>query len=187
VTKHVDTAFERHFSEPPVVTVKADRTHCEACQEPLDPSVMHKCHGNQEYQPPVISSTKITEACPDCKGIVVLVQRGDPGHETYTCVCGNCRTFVTAEVPSKMTAILIWNDVAMRARASGTSGVWPKWMAGLPGDDERMNVIPSDAKPSHPDLSNYTGACPATHIEGHECPMCEGTGMVPPRKSEGAR
>jgi len=33
-------------TEPPVLLVSDSRTHCEACLEPLDPNVMHKCAGN---------------------------------------------------------------------------------------------------------------------------------------------
>ncbi len=40
-------------TEPPVLTVKTDRTHCEYCQAPLDPTVYHKCAGNEEYKPAV--------------------------------------------------------------------------------------------------------------------------------------
>lgn len=47
----IETGFGKEFSEPPNVTVSAVRTHCEACKEPLDPNVMHKCHGNQEWKP----------------------------------------------------------------------------------------------------------------------------------------
>ena len=53
MTHQVDTALDRTFSEPPNVAVSATRTHCEACHEPLDPNVMHKCHGNKEWEPPV--------------------------------------------------------------------------------------------------------------------------------------
>jgi hypothetical protein len=41
------------LSAPPEVTVKTDRTHCEHCNEPLDPTVYHKCAGNEEYKPPL--------------------------------------------------------------------------------------------------------------------------------------
>ena len=41
------------ITDPPEVTVKTNRTHCEACGEKLDPNVMHKCAGNEEYKPPV--------------------------------------------------------------------------------------------------------------------------------------
>jgi hypothetical protein len=39
------------ITDPPEVTVKTNRTHCEHCQEPLDPAVYHKCAGNEEYKP----------------------------------------------------------------------------------------------------------------------------------------
>lgn len=41
------------FTEPPVLTHKTDRTHCEVCGALLDPNVLHKCAGNEEYKPPV--------------------------------------------------------------------------------------------------------------------------------------
>ena len=47
----IETGFGKEFSEPPNVTVSAARTHCEACKEPLDPNVMHNCHGNKEWKP----------------------------------------------------------------------------------------------------------------------------------------
>ncbi len=192
MTKNVDTAFERHFSEPPVVTVKTDRTHCEACKEPLAPDVMHKCAGNQEYQAPVISSTEITEKCPECAGDGIVVKQEMFGLNktitSYAVVCGKCRTYLWPLVQHLGEAIEKWNRLAR----SGGKGCWPKFLAHLPGDDERANVIPSDTIPSnvkasHPDLSGYKGACPAVHIEGHECPMCEGTNVIPPTKPEDER
>lgn len=33
-------------TEPPLLAVSNSRTHCNACLEPLDPNVMHKCAGN---------------------------------------------------------------------------------------------------------------------------------------------
>lgn len=34
------------LTEPPSVAVSNSRTHCEGCQQPLDPKAMHKCAGN---------------------------------------------------------------------------------------------------------------------------------------------
>ena len=34
------------LTEPPVLLVSNSRTHCDACQQALDPNVMHKCAGN---------------------------------------------------------------------------------------------------------------------------------------------
>jgi hypothetical protein len=182
MTKHVDTAFERHFSEPPVVAVKEGRTHCEACKEPLDPTVMHKCHGNQEYQAPVFSSTEVTEPCPECdtgEGKLHEVRSG-----SFVVVCATCRTYLYPDyLTPKNVAINSWNFEAATKR----KGVWPIWRADLPGDDERENVIQSEAKPSHPDLTNYQGACPAVHVEGETCDWCENTGTIPPTKLEGAQ
>ncbi len=183
MTNKVDTAFERHFSEPPVVAVKEGRTHCEACKEALDPTVLHKCHGNQEYQAPVYSTTDITETCPveGCGGDGVLVERDTLQGKSFVIVCKVCRTFVWPEVTEKSQAIHEWN-----ATAKQSSGYWPKWRAELPGDDERATVIASDVKlgPHHPDLANYRGKCPGPHIDGHQCPKCEGTGVIPPTKPE---
>lgn len=192
MSKHVDTAFERHFSEPPVVAVKEGRTHCEACKEPLDPTVMHKCHGNQEYQAPV-SHTEITEVCPDCggEGILGKMERWGAGSSpavTYIVICKACRTCLGPEVDSAANAIHTWNAQVL----SGKSANRAKWLAMLPGDDERANIIPSDSIPSdvkasHPDLTSYRGACPATHVEGQVCKLCENTGTIPPTKPEGAQ
>lgn len=205
----IETGFGKEFSEPPNVTVSGARTHCDACKEPLDPSVMHKCHGNQEYQAPVISSTEITEACPDCGGAPVLVERKDFQSPTYVLVCGTCRTFVASETLSVTDAIYGWN--LMAPRKAGMIGNWPKWRAGLPGDDERANVIPqTGATGGHPDLTNYNGACPDCHRSGSitknckycngsnencetcgglgefevACARCEGTGTIPPTKGD---
>ena len=190
MTKSVDTAFERHFSEPPVVAVKEGRTHCEACKESLDPSVMHKCHGNREYQA-AESHTEITEKCPDCgsDGVLGKIERIIGAVQTmFVLVCKDCRTFVHPEVTTAADAILGWNKAIIWQRKTGSLVEWVKWLADLPGDDERANVIPNESKPArHPDLTTYRGACPAVHIEGHECPMCEGTGTVPPTKPEGAQ
>jgi len=171
MSKHVDTAFELHFSEPPVVAVKEGRTHCEACKEPLDPAVMHKCHGNKEYQAPVISSTEITALC-QCggKGILHKIERaGIPSY--YVVVCEKCRSFFYPEVATQESAIHGWNVGASSAVTA------PKWLAALPGDDERANIIASDGKPSHPDLTDYTGACVC---EGQDpaCTLCQGTGVI---------
>jgi len=186
MTKSVDTAFERHFSEPPVVAVKEGRTHCEACKEPLDPTVMHKCHGNQEYQAPTVSATDITEICPapGCVGDGVLVESQTIHGGAFVVVCDTCGTYAHPLVVSRETAIESWNAAP---RNTGGLTFWPKWLAHLPGDDERANVIQSDAKPSHPDLANYRGACPAVHVEGETCDWCENTGTIPPTKPEGAQ
>jgi len=34
------------LTEPPMLMVSNSRTHCEACDQSLDPNVMHKCAGN---------------------------------------------------------------------------------------------------------------------------------------------
>ena len=194
MTKHVDTAFERHFSEPPVVAVKEGRTHCEACQEALDPNVMHKCHGNQEYQAPVFSTTEITEKCPKCSGTAVLVIPGPFGAwPIYVVVCRDCRMYVYPPNEAKAEAIANWNRIA----ACGESGEpsWAQWRADMPGDDERQKVVllPENSQITlqtdalHPDLTNYRGACPAVHVEGQVCDWCENTGTIPPTKPEGAK
>ncbi len=69
MTNPIDTALDRTFSEPPDVKVSATRTHCDACGEPLDVSVMHKCHGNKGCEPPVLQPaapdmTNYKGACP---------------------------------------------------------------------------------------------------------------------------
>ena len=177
MTKHVDTAFERHFSEPPVVEVKEGRTHCEACKEPLDPNVMHKCHGNKEYQPPTYSSTEITGKCPRCDAAGVLVKPGPAGTwRIYVVICSGCRTYVYSPVEDMAEAIVNWNRIA----GCGASGEpsWATWRAALPGDDERTNVIRSDVKPVTPNLTSYKGACPAVHVEGEVCDLCQNTGEV---------
>lgn len=191
MTKHVDTAFERHFSEPPVVAVKEGRTHCEACKEPLDPNVMHKCHGNQEYQAPVFSSTEITEACPQCETGQGKLHEVRPG--SFVVVCATCRTYLYPDyLTPKNVAINSWNCEAA-AKSKG-----PVWRADLPGDDERTNVIPAQGIVGHPDLTNYKGVCPKCHGgrgliinaatgESPQCDLCEGTGTIPPTKPEGAR
>lgn len=179
----IETGFGKEFSEPPSVSVSDTRTHCEACKEPLDPSVMHKCHGNQEYQTPV-SHTEITEAC-RCGGNGVLHKIKRSGITAYyVVVCEKCRTFFYPEVATRASAMHGWNVGA----ASGVAG--PKWIAALPGDDERANVIRSELQAArHPDLTAYKGACPAVHVDGEACDLCEGTGIVPPTKpeSEGAQ
>jgi len=183
VTKHVDTAFERHFSEPPVVAVKEGRTHCEACKEPLDPSVMHKCHGNQEYQAPVVSATEITQRCPECStGEGVLLSLPFYGVVEHVVVCKTCRRYLYPLVNDPGKAISSWNEQAMR----GLKGCWPVWRAALPGDDERANVIQGDAKPAQPDLANYTGECPKCrggrdlvfNAESVGCDLCGGKGVI---------
>jgi hypothetical protein len=47
------------ITDPPEVTVKTNRTHCEHCQEPLDPTVFHKCAGNKEWQPETITAQDV--------------------------------------------------------------------------------------------------------------------------------
>jgi len=194
MTKHVDTAFERHFSEPPVVAVKEGRTHCEACKEPLDPTMMHKCHGNQMYQPPVFSSTEITEKCPKCAETGVLVKPGSVGTwRIYVVVCSGCRTYVYLPVEDMGEAIANWNRIA----SCGASGEpsWATWRADMPGDDERLRIyirpensqITLRVNASLPDLTNYHGACPAVHVEGETCNWCKNTGTIPPTKPEGAQ
>jgi len=49
------------FSEPPVLTIKEGRTHCEACGAALAPDVMHKCAGNEEYKPLAAAGMSIPE------------------------------------------------------------------------------------------------------------------------------
>lgn len=61
----VETAEGVPFSEPPQVTVKVDRTHCEACKEPLDPNVMHKCEGNKEWEPVDLNKVDWMSTQPD--------------------------------------------------------------------------------------------------------------------------
>jgi len=180
MTKSVDTAFERHFSEPPVVAVKEGRTHCEACKEPLNPDVMHKCHGNKEHEPPVFSSTEITEICPRCKGEGALIEREVFQGLTYVVVCKTCRVYVWPEVSIASDAIRCWNS----APRNGTEG-WPVWLADMPGDDTRANVIQSETQPPrHPDLRNYKGVCPECKGTGQnvlgdaDCDDCAGTGVI---------
>lgn len=177
MTDRVETAFGREFSEPPNVSVSSSRTHCEACQEPLAPDVVHKCHGNKHYEPPVISSTEITQACPDCRGLnaSVLICLWDGAPNTYVVVCKDCRTFLCGEVDSRERAIHGWNLVA----SSGISSIWSKWKAALPGDDEAKRVAPKvDGIVGHPDLTNYKGVCPAMHVKGEVCSWCGGKGVI---------
>jgi len=47
------------LSDPPVLTVKENRTHCEACGAKLEPNVMHKCAGNEEWKPQTITSQDV--------------------------------------------------------------------------------------------------------------------------------
>lgn len=193
----VETAEGIPFSEPPNVIVSSARSHCEACKEPLDPNVMHKCDGNKHYEPPVFSSTEITELCPACLGEGVLVERETFQAKTFVVVCKSCRTYVWPEVTARAAAIYSWNSALRDGSLTG----WPKWLAELPGDDERTNIIPnlSSARPSpHPDLTNYQGVCPkcyggrglvinADTGETPICDLCENTGTVPPTKSEDAQ
>lgn len=37
------------LSDPPVLTLTKERTHCEACKEELKPNVAHECHGNKHH------------------------------------------------------------------------------------------------------------------------------------------
>lgn len=189
MTKQVDTGFERHFSEPPVLAVKEGRTHCEACKEALDPTVMHKCHGNQEYQP-VISYTEITEACPAChekSGKLFNVGGGPYGNVV---ICEACHTFVSAPVEQSPDAVYAWNAIISARGDIVPEGGWPKWHALLPGDDERIstalaNVLRPSTTPTsvqRPDLTNYRGVCPISHVEGQDCHLCENTGVIPPTK-----
>lgn len=96
MTHNVDTAFDRTFSDPPNVTVSAQRTHCEACQEPLDPHVMHKCAGNEEWKPPLEQPrhpdlTNYKGVCPGCNGVgYKIVPADDPLVETRA-HCGLCK------------------------------------------------------------------------------------------------
>lgn len=34
------------LTEPPTLAQTTSRTHCEACGQMLDPSIMHRCDGN---------------------------------------------------------------------------------------------------------------------------------------------
>lgn len=180
----VDTAFDRTFSEPPQVSVSGARTHCEACKEPLEPSVMHKCHGNKHYEPLVVSSTQITEACPACGGQGVLVENASPHTPSGTAavvVCKDCRTYLYSpfEIQSLQVAIALWNGQAMTSK-----GPWPKWLADLPGEDERKRTAPRpEEKGGHPDLTAYKGSCPRCMREGNpdfnpECELCGGKGVI---------
>lgn len=47
----METADAGIITEPPVLTHKTDRTHCEHCKVELHPDVYHKCAGNEEYKP----------------------------------------------------------------------------------------------------------------------------------------
>jgi RNase P subunit RPR2 len=190
MTRHVDTAFERHFSEPPVLSVKEGRTHCEACREPLDPNVMHKCHGNQEFQP-ADSHTEITEKCPDCGSVGILrkIERPTAAIQTaFVVICKDCRTFVHPEVTAPADAIFGWNKAVAKQARDMNLVTWPKWLADLPGDDERKLTfeVPESwaAAKVHPNLTSYQGACPAVHVEGETCDLCENTGTIPPTKPE---
>lgn len=177
----IETGFGKEFSEPPNVAVSAERTHCEACQEPLDPNVMHKCHGNKHYEPPVFSSTEITARCPECEtGEGVLLSLPFYGVVECVVVCRSCRRYLYPLVSDSGKAIANWNEQA----ATGKKGCWPLWRAALPGDDERSNSVVSKPTPAHPDLTNYQGACPAVHVEGEVCDWCENTGTIPPTKGE---
>lgn len=179
----IETGFGKEFSEPPNVSVSGARINCEACGATLDVNVMHKCHGNKEYQPPVFSSSEITELCPVCPTEGVLVERDTFQEKTFVVVCKSCRTYVWPEVSARETAIHSWN-----AAARGAPQSWPKWLADMPGDDERVAVIAGDRNngvallAKSADLTNYRGACPAVHVEGEDCHLCENTGMVPPTK-----
>jgi hypothetical protein len=53
----MDSADAGIITEPPVLTVKTDRTQCEHCQEALHPNVYHQCAGNEEHTPPVQEPT----------------------------------------------------------------------------------------------------------------------------------
>lgn len=76
---HIDTAFDRTFSEPPAVTVAENRTHCEACQEPLHPDVMHKCAGNEEWKLPVLTSpVELTTRLVDPEPLLIDGRLVDP-------------------------------------------------------------------------------------------------------------
>lgn len=179
----IETGFGKEFSEPPNVTVSAARTHCEACQEPLDPNVMHKCHGNKHYEPPVVSYTHITEPCPECGGGGMVAKQEMWGLAkiltSYAIVCEKCRTYLWPLVDNIGDAIASWNAQAM----TGRKGCWPKWLAGLP-NDERVSQTPQNIKPLPPDLTAYQGACPAVHVEGEVCDWCENTGTIPPTKGD---
>lgn len=39
------------ITDPPEVTIKTNRTHCEHCKEPLAPDIVHKCAGNEKHHP----------------------------------------------------------------------------------------------------------------------------------------
>lgn len=77
------------ITDPPILEHKEGRTHCEACQEPLQPDVLHKCHGNQEHQPsapaprhPDLSNYQ--GVCPQCHGLPT-----PPDEQAEPCdVCG---------------------------------------------------------------------------------------------------
>lgn len=47
----MSTAESISMGFPPELTISKDRTHCEACKLPLDPAVMHRCAGNEEWKP----------------------------------------------------------------------------------------------------------------------------------------
>lgn len=189
----IETGFGKEFSEPPNVTVSAARTHCEACQEPLDPNVMHKCHGNKHFEPRAVSHAHITEACPECDtGEGVLITAHVVQGQAFSVVCKACRTYLWPLVTDKGEAIASWNTAA----ATHKKGCWPRWLAGLPGDDEHSPVMQTFTSGeshggyvgvdyrSHPDLSSYKGACPAVHVEGEVCDWCENTGTIPPTKED---
>lgn len=186
----IETGFGKEFSEPPNVTVSAARTHCEACQEPLDPNVMHKCHGNKHYEPPVVSYTHITEPCPECGGGGMVAKQEMWGLAktltSYAIVCEKCRTYLWPLVDNIGDAIASWNAQAM----TGKKGCWPKWLADMPGVDEaaRATAQAIGIVPGTPDLTNYKGICPNCQglcavltretNETVPCDLCDGKGVI---------
>ena len=181
----IETGFGKEFSEPPSVAVSTDRTHCSACKEPLDPAVMHQCHGNQQHQAPVVSFTDITEACPECLGDGVLVDARSAGVLVYVVVCKDCRTYLWPLVSTREEAIASWNLQAL----SRKKGCWPVWLVDMPGLPPVISTPVIEAKASHPDLSNYKGVCPtcrglkgtlkdAETGEIDPCTHCDGKGVL---------
>jgi hypothetical protein len=49
------------ISEPPVLTVSAPRTVCEACKAPLLPGVFHVCPGNEYWHPALPEPPSMSE------------------------------------------------------------------------------------------------------------------------------
>lgn len=76
------------ITDPPILEHKEGRTHCEVCQEPLQPDVHHKCHGNQPADPlPTVARppdlSNYHGVCPKCQGA-----RTPPDHLGEPCdVC----------------------------------------------------------------------------------------------------